>query len=155
MPYLYKDIGDTINRSKWKVRIPDDYEPYLPQAYLDNPSMIPIYDSQYSGGTWSESAMSIMEIAIAVDRNVEVVILNNDDIKAIKDLIDMYIKLVAPIMKDQPDTNPGKQIFGKIQKLSMRMVDPYDNAGQAITTANDNFVPQTNLQKLFSIFNRG
>jgi hypothetical protein len=106
MPIFQPDIGDTINKTTFELRVPDDYETTIPGYYQKFPERIPIYQGE------TDLAFTYLPIARMIDMcntNVPFTVVHVEDVVTICNLITKYISaLVGITAKDAPDTSINK-----------------------------------------------
>ncbi len=105
MARLYRDISDTLNKTPFDVRVPDDYEPVLPGYYKKFPERNPFYY-----GT-TEDCYSSLPIASIIDmcvNNITFTIVNRDDVLLIVTLIKQYVNAMGPRIDHFDDTTQAK-----------------------------------------------
>jgi bifunctional DNA-binding transcriptional regulator/antitoxin component of YhaV-PrlF toxin-antitoxin module len=92
MAYIYPDIVDTINKSKFEVRISDQYEFVVPKYYRDNPHLKPVYDEAEQHCT---SFISIDQIIRMTVEGQTVIIVKREDVVTIVAIIEKYSEMLT------------------------------------------------------------
>jgi len=102
---IYRDLADTMNKSKFEVRVPDNYEPVLPGYYRKYPERNPIY---YGITEDCYATMTISGIVDMCVNNVTFTIVNRADVPLISEILEAYIKAIAVSVDALESSHPHK-----------------------------------------------
>ena len=105
---VYPTLEETLDRSKIKVLIPDNYTIKVPGYYLAHPEFTPFYEPTES---FSHSQMTIKQICIMCTENIEFEIVDKQEIVIICNVLTRYIDECKDAMKNIDDTDIDKILF--------------------------------------------
>lgn len=148
MAIFYRDVADTINKTKFELRVPDTYEPKLPGYYRKFPERRPVYNAS------TPNTFTMMTIANMVEmatNDISFTIVKREDVLIIVDTMQDYVQKMRRELKldDLPDHDPVKVFVINVEITLSKMCDTHDVA-QAQVAHERPFTPLKTFGNLFS-----
>lgn len=124
MAVIYKDITDTINKSKWEVVMDDERSLHVPHYYKKYPERRALYTPMTAMAT---SMISIHEMIEYASSNVVFGIKHRKDVIMVVDLLESYLTALLPRIASLPKHNKYVIYADKAKILHTLLEDTSDN----------------------------
>lgn len=122
---IYRDLAETMNKSRFEVRVPDNYEPVLPGYYRRHPERNPFY---YGITEDCYATMTISGIVDMCVNGVAFTIINRSDVPLISEILEKYIKAIEGSVDTLANTHPHKVFLNNCRQTLGTLREPASKA---------------------------
>lgn len=147
MPIFYRDIGETINKTTFELRVPDDYETTIPGYYQKFPERQPIYQ----GAT--DLAFTYLPCARIIDMcnsDIPFTIVHASDVIVICGLISQYIKALKSVTPANAPENSKQMIWIRRSTVALRILEEHGQMATSAIKRESTYKEPTTIAHLFS-----
>lgn len=100
MPKLFKDLAETINRSKFETQVYEGFVERIPKYFRDYPEMMPLHSNPQGHST---TYFTIAEMIERHHKGEHFSVMKADEVLLIINILKSYINQCEPLVKHLSD----------------------------------------------------